>query len=104
MEIFTDANFEKEVLKSSIPVVIDFWAEWCGPCRVFSPVIEEVSKEYSGKVKFGKMNVDENEQTAQKYSIMSIPTLLLFKGGDVKATSIGALPKDTVKKWVDKNK
>ncbi len=97
-------NFDKEVLKSPIPVVVDFWAEWCGPCRVFSPVIEEVSKDYAGKMKFGKLNVDDNEDIAQTYAIMSIPTVLLFKGGKVIATSIGAVPKDTIKKWIEKNK
>lgn len=101
---FTDKNFEQEVLKSDVPVIVDFWAEWCGPCRIFSPVIEKISKDYAGKIKFGKLNVDDNEQTAQKYGIMSIPSVLLFEKGQVKATSIGALPADTIKKWIEKNK
>lgn len=100
---FTDANFEAEVLKSKMPVVVDYWASWCGPCRIFSPVIDEVSKLFEGKVKFGKLNVDDNPNTAGKYSIMSIPTVLMFENGEVKAMSVGALPKETVKKWIEKN-
>lgn len=96
-------NFEAEVLKSSIPVVVDYWAPWCGPCRLFSPVIEEVSKEFEGKVKFVKLNTDENQELAQKYNIMSIPTVLLFEKGAIKATSVGSLPKESFKTWLHKN-
>jgi thioredoxin 1 len=96
-------NFDDEVLKSSIPVVIDFWAPWCGPCRVFSPIIDEVSKDYEGKVKFAKLNTDENQEVAVKYNIMSIPTVIIFKNGAVKATSVGALPKESFKSWLHKN-
>jgi thioredoxin 1 len=96
-------DFEKEVMKSTTPVVVDFWAPWCGPCRIFSPVIEEVSKEYSGKVKFAKLNTDENQEIAAKYNIMSIPSVLLFKDGAVKATSVGAMPKEMFKSWLTKN-
>ncbi len=100
---FTTENFEAEVLKSKTPVVVDFWAEWCGPCRIFSPIIDEVSKAYEPKVKFGKLNTDENNDIAGKYNIMSIPSVLVFEKGEVKAMSVGALPKDTFKKWLDKN-
>jgi thioredoxin 1 len=103
MEDFTSTNFEAEVKHSKVPVVVDYWAEWCGPCRVFSPIIEEVSKDYAGKVKFGKLNVDDNQDIAGEFNIMSIPTVLLFEKGQVKAMSVGALPKDAFKKWLDKN-
>ncbi len=79
---FTDQNFEGDVLKSDIPVIVDFWAPWCGPCRIVSPIIEDLSKEYEGKVKVGKLNVDENPQTAQTYGVMSIPSVLFFKNGN----------------------
>lgn len=99
----TDKNFEEEVSKSKIPVVVDFWAPWCGPCRIFSPIIEETEKEFKGKIKFAKLNTDENQETAGKFNIMSIPTVLLFKDGQVHATSVGALPKESFKKWLEKN-
>ncbi len=99
----TKENFDKEVLSSSTPVVVDLWAAWCGPCRIFSPIIDEVSKSYEKKAKFGKLNTDENNEIAAKYNIMSIPTVLLFQNGEVKAMSVGALPKDSFKKWLDKN-
>jgi thioredoxin 1 len=96
-------NFEKEVLKSDLPVVVDFWAVWCAPCRIFSPVIDELSKDYKAKAKFCKLNVDENEKVASEYSIMSIPTVMLFEDGEVKAMSVGALQKEAFKKWLDQN-
>lgn len=89
----TDDNFEQEVIKSDTPVLIDFWAVWCGPCRAISPIVEELAKEYDGKVKFGKLDVDNNQQTSIKYGVRSIPTLLLFKEGKIKDTIIGAVPK-----------
>ncbi len=100
---FTTKNFEAEVLKSKVPVVVDFWGEWCGPCRIFSPIIDEVSKMYEPKVKFGKLSTDDNSDIAGKYNIMSIPCVLLFDKGEVKAMSVGALPKESFKKWLDKN-
>ena len=87
--ILTKDNFEAEVLKSDIPVLVDFWASWCGPCRMLAPVIEDLAKELSGKAKVGKVNVDEEEQLAVQYNIMSIPTVILFKDGKVAATSTG---------------
>jgi thioredoxin 1 len=98
-----DDTFEKEVLKSKMPVVVDFWAEWCNPCRIFSPVLEEVSKEYAGKLKFFKMNADENEKTAAEYNVLSIPTVLFFEKGEVRAMSVGAISKPDLKKWLDSN-
>lgn len=89
----TDTNFEQEVLKSDVPVLIDFWAIWCGPCRVVAPVVEEIAGEYEGKLKVGKLDVDNNPQTAVKYGIRSIPTLLIFNNGEVSDQMIGALPK-----------
>lgn len=95
--------FDKDVLSSKTPVVVDFWAEWCGPCRVFSPIVEEVSTELNGKVKFYKLNVDDNPEIAERYNVMSIPTAILFDKGEIKAVSIGALPKESLKKWISTN-
>lgn len=92
----TDDNFETEVLKSENPVLIDFWATWCGPCRIIAPIVEELADEYSGKAKIGKLDVDNNQQTAIKYGVRSIPTLLIFKGGELKETIIGAVPKGQI--------
>ena len=89
----SDATFDNEVLKADLPVLIDFWAPWCGPCRVIAPVVEELSKEYAGKLKVVKMNVDDNPQTPSKYGVRGIPNLILFKGGEVKDQIIGAVPK-----------
>jgi thioredoxin 1 len=93
---FTDENFEEEVVKSDKPVLIDFWAVWCGPCKIIAPVVEELAVEYEGKVKVGKLDVDENQQVSIKYGVRSIPTLLIFKDGRVKDTIIGAVPKTQV--------
>jgi thioredoxin 1 len=89
----TDDNFESEVIKSNIPVLIDFWATWCGPCKAIAPIVEDLAKEYDGKVKVGKVDVDDNQQTAIKYGIRSIPTLLIIKNGQVNSTIVGAVPK-----------
>lgn len=90
---FTDENFEAEVLKSELPVLVDFYADWCGPCKMMAPVIEEIADEFTGKVKVGKLNVDESPATASKYKVMSIPTLLVIKNGEVADTIVGAVPK-----------
>lgn len=89
----TDSNFENEVIQSNIPVVIDFWAAWCGPCKMIAPIIEELATEYDGKIKVGKMDVDANPQTAIKYGVRSIPTVLFLKNGEVADKIIGAMPK-----------
>jgi len=98
---FTDQNFDQEVLQSRIPVVVDFWAVWCAPCRIVSPVIEKLAKEYEGKVKVGKLNVDENQQSSSKYGIMSIPSVLIFKNGNPVKTIIGAQGKEKYKKEIE---
>jgi thioredoxin 1 len=92
----TDGNFESEVINSDIPVLVDFWAVWCGPCRMIAPEIEKIADEKAGVLKVGKLNVDENRETAIKYSISSIPSLLLFKNGDVAKKIVGAMPKDKI--------
>lgn len=89
----TDATFDQEVLKASLPVLIDFWAPWCGPCKAIAPVVEELSKEYDGKLKVVKMNVDDNPGTPARYGVRGIPNLIVFKGGEVKDQIIGAVPK-----------
>ena len=97
----TDATFDQAVLKASGPVVVDFWAEWCGPCRMIGPALEEISNSLDGKVKILKLNVDENPATAAKYGVMSIPTLMLFKGGQLAATKVGALSKAQLTAFLD---
>lgn len=99
--ILDDKNFREEVLKSELPVLVDFWAPWCGPCKIVGPIVEELAIEYAGKLKVGKLNVDDNQQTAGQYGIMSIPTLAFFKKGQVVKTIIGAQGKDALKRAVE---
>jgi thioredoxin 1 len=96
----SDADFESQVLKSGSPVVVDFWAEWCGPCRAIGPALEEISGSLGDKVKIVKLNVDENPRTAQKYGIMSIPTLMIFKNGELASRQVGAAPKAKLEQWI----
>lgn len=102
MEV-TDANFQNEVLKSDKPVLLDFWAEWCGPCKMISPIVEELANEYDGKLKVGKVDVDSNQQTSMQYGIRSIPTLLIFKGGKVVDQLVGAVPKKVLSEKITKH-
>ncbi|MFT5803417.1 MAG: thioredoxin 1 [Candidatus Paceibacteria bacterium] len=99
----TDDTFESEVLKSDVPVLVDYWAEWCGPCKVIAPVLEEIAAEYNGKMKVCKLDIDANEDTPPKYGIRGIPTLMLFKNGAVEATKVGALSKSQLTAFLDSN-
>jgi thioredoxin 1 len=101
LQTFTDAGFDTDVLNSDVPVLVDFWAEWCGPCRVLAPTVETLASEYTGRLKVGKLNVDENGATAMRYQIRGIPTLLLFKGGKVVDQRVGAAPKSDLQKMLD---
>jgi thioredoxin 1 len=96
----TDASFERDVLQSTEPVVVDFWAEWCGPCRMIGPALEEISVEMAGKVKIAKVNVDENPGIASQFGIRSIPTMMVFKGGKLAAQKVGAAPKSELSRWI----
>jgi thioredoxin 1 len=98
----TDANFEEEILKSSTPALVDFWAAWCGPCRTVGPIVEELAGEYNDKIKIAKLNVDDNKQTPSKYGVRGIPTLMLFRNGQVVDQIVGAVPKSKIKELLDK--
>ena len=99
----SDATFESEVLQSTTPVLVDYWAEWCGPCKMIAPILDDVAKEYSGKLKVAKLNIDENQDTPPMYGIRGIPTLMLFKNGNVEATKVGALSKTQLAAFIDAN-
>jgi thioredoxin 1 len=99
----TDSSFDSEVLQSNTPVLVDYWAEWCGPCKMIGPILEDVAKDYAGKLKVAKLNIDENQDTPPKYGIRGIPTLMLFKNGNVEATKVGALSKTQLTAFLDAN-
>ena len=99
----SDDSFEAEVLQSSLPVLVDYWAEWCGPCKMIAPVLDEISVEYAGKVKLAKLNIDDNPNTPPRYGIRGIPTLMMFKDGEVEATKVGAVSKSQLTAFIDSN-
>lgn len=99
----TDSTFDAEVLQSDSPVLVDYWAEWCGPCKMIAPILDEISGEYDGKLKIAKLNIDDNPDTPPKYGIRGIPTLMLFKNGNVEATKVGALSKSQLTAFLDSN-
>jgi thioredoxin 1 len=102
LHIVNDADFDQQILKSDLPALVDFWAAWCGPCRAVGPVVEELAGEYAGKVKVAKLNVDDNKETPAKYGVRGIPTLILFKNGEVVDQIVGAVPKGKIKELLDK--
>lgn len=99
----TDTTFENEVLQSATPVLVDYWAEWCGPCKMIAPILDDMARDYAGKLKVAKLNIDENQATPPKYGIRGIPTLMLFKNGNVEATKVGALSKSQLAAFIDAN-
>ena len=99
----TDGNFDAEVLQCQTPVLVDYWAEWCGPCKMIAPILDDIAKDYAGKRKVAKLNIDENQDTPAKFGIRGIPTLMLFKGGSVEATKVGALSKSQLTAFIDSN-
>ncbi|HVS26980.1 MAG TPA: thioredoxin TrxA [Burkholderiales bacterium] len=99
----TDETFEAEVLQAPVPVLVDYWAEWCGPCKIIAPVLDEVAQEYAGRLKIAKLNIDDNQATPPKYGIRGIPTLMLFKNGNIEATKVGALSKSQLTAFIDSN-
>jgi len=101
IQYVSDATFDAEVLQSPLPVLVDYWAEWCGPCRMIAPILDEIAKEYAGRLSVAKLNVDENQQIPQKFGIRGIPTLMLFKNGNIEATKVGALSKSQLAAFID---
>ena len=101
IQYVSDATFDAEVLQSPLPVLVDYWAEWCGPCRMIAPILEEIAQEYAGRLNVAKLNVDESQQTPQKFGIRGIPTLMLFKNGNIEATKVGALSKSQLTAFID---
>ena len=99
--VLTDQNFKAEVLKSKVPVLVDFWAEWCGPCKMLAPIVEKIAKDYNGKIKVGKLNVDDNPDTPGEYGIQGIPTLMIFKSGELLKRIVGFQPEDKIKSEID---
>lgn len=99
----TDASFKAEVLDSSVPVLVDYWAEWCGPCKMIAPILDDVAKDYAGKLKVAKINIDDNQKVPGEYGIRGIPTLMIFKGGEAAATKVGALSKSQLTAFIDSN-
>ena len=99
----TDASFERDVLKSDTPVVVDFWAEWCGPCKMIGPALEEIAAELNGRVKIAKVNIDENPNAPSRYGVRGIPTLLVFKNGEVVSNKVGAAPKSALRNWIEQS-
>ena len=99
----TDETFEEEVIQSNLPVLVDYWAEWCGPCKMIAPILDSLTAEYAGKLKISKLNIDDNQKTPQKYGVRGIPTLMIFKNGNVEATKVGALSKSQLTAFIDSN-
>ena len=99
----SDASFDADVLKSGQPVLVDYWAAWCGPCRALAPIVDEIAQSYNGKIRVGKMDVDKNTATPQRYQVRGIPTLLVFNGGELREQIVGYVPKETIEKAIDKN-
>ncbi|MBZ0093190.1 MAG: thioredoxin TrxA [Burkholderiales bacterium] len=99
----TDDSFDQEVLQSELPVLVDFWADWCGPCKMIAPILDEIAQEYAGRLKIAKLNIDENQATPPKFGIRGIPTLLIYKNGNVEATKVGALSKSQLTAFIDSN-